>query len=243
MQKKNQNGNDVKKEKFVKFKNIYKRTSYAIKPFLMFVAVLFVTYYGNQVVFWFRGGEGASTYPWLPIDDMIPIVSWFVYFYYLTFPLGLVAFFYLAYANKKAFWRMYYSLIISYVISGIIYFFFQTYFVKPDFIPETFTDRLMVNTWAASINPINCFPSQHTYMAVAMIIACLTAGKDMKWWFKIFTIFCGIMIILSTFFIKQHYFLDWIVSTIIMVVAYFGVLVYEKKKAKQHKCSKQTIKS
>ncbi len=216
-----------------KLKRLYGRISYAIKPFIIFVAVLFVTYFGNQLVYWLMGSNGGGNYPEIPLDSKIPLISWFVYPYYLTFPLGIITFFYLAYANKKSFYALFYTLVISFAISGVIYLFWQTKFTKPDFTPVTFTDRLVVGTWG-STSPINCFPSQHSYMAIAMIIACLTAGKDMKWWYKIFTIAVGIMILLATFFIKQHFFLDWVASLVIMLLAYFAVLIYFHKKKKKH---------
>lgn len=214
-------------------KGFYGKISYAVKPFIIFVAVLFVSYFGNQFVYWLMGSSGGSNYPEIPLDSKIPLIPWFVYPYYLTFPLGIITFFYLAYANKKSFYQIFYTLVISFAISGVIYLAFQTKFTKPDFTPVTFTDQLVVRTWG-STSPINCFPSQHSFMAIAIIIACLTSGKNMKWWYKIFAISMSIMILLATFFIKQHYFLDWVASLVIMLLVYFGVLIYFHAKRKKH---------
>lgn len=216
-----------------KLKKFYGKISYAIWPFVVFIAFLIASYFGNQFVFELRGGEGASMYPQLPIDDKIPLVPWFVYFYYLTFPLGILTFFYVAYVNKNALYNLFYTLIVSFAISGIIYFFWQTYFVKPEFVPVSFTDKLVVSTWG-STNPINCFPSQHSFMAIAMIIGCCSAGKGMNWIFKVFTIFCSIMILLSTFLIKQHYFVDWIASACIMIPAFLTIFFIRRKKEKKN---------
>lgn len=219
--------------RFRSFKNIYNRTSYAIWPFVIFACFIMVSFYGGLVLTWFRGGEGLSTYPHLPIDDQIPLITQFVYVYYLTFPLGIVTFFYLAYANKKSFFNLFYTLLISYAISGLIYYIFPVIFIKPDFTPVSFTDKLVVKTWDAT-NPVtNCFPSQHAYMAIAMILACLFAGKDMKLWYKAFTITVGILIVLSTFFLKQHYFIDWVASACIMIPTFVIVCLVRKRKAKQ----------
>lgn len=213
-------------------RSFYGQISYAIPPFILFVSVLVFTYFGNQVIFGFNGGMGGSDYPHIPLDDKIPLVSWFVYPYFLAFPLGIVAFFYLAYANKKAFFVMYRTLIISFAISGIIYLFWQTYFTKPDFVPVTFTDKMVVGTWGTTY-PINCFPSQHAFMAFGIIIGCLTGGKKMNLWFKIFSIVVAIMVVLATFFIKQHFFLDWVASLGIMLVVYFGVWLWYHFKEKR----------
>ena len=225
--------------RFNSFKNIYNKTSYALKPFLIFACFIMITFYGALVATWFKGGEGLSTFPHLPIDDQIPLITQFVYVYYLTFPLGIVTFFYLAYANKNSFYNLFYTLLISYAISGIIYLVFPVVFVKPDFVPVSFTDKLAVKTWAATNPATNCFPSQHAYMAFAMILACLFAGKDMKWWYKVFTIIVGILIVLSTFFLKQHYFIDWVVSACIMFPVFLAVVLFRRKLAKRQ-AGKQT---
>ena len=202
-----------------KIKDFYNRISYAIIPFLIFVAVLGLSYFGNQLLYTWGVTKG-SNYPELPIDSQIPLISWFVYPYFLTFPLGLITFFYLAYKDKKAFYTLFLTLIISFAISGIIYAFAQTEFVKPDFEPKTFTDKFVVWTWG-STNPVNCFPSQHCFMAYAMILACLSAKQEkMNIFFKIFTIVVAVMIVMATVFIRQHYLLDMVASFVIMFPAF-----------------------
>lgn len=198
-----------------KIKKIYNKISYAIIPFLIFVAVLGVSYLGNQLLYsW--GVTKGSNYPEVPLDKKIPLISWFVYPYFLTFPLGLFTFFYLAYKDKKAFYNVFITLVISFAISGVVYLFGQTVFTKPDFEPKTFTDKFVVWTWG-STNPVNCFPSQHCFMAYAMILACLSAKKEkMNIFFKIFTIIVSIMIVLATVLIRQHFVLDMVASFVIM---------------------------
>lgn len=209
-----------------KIKKIYNKISYAIIPFFIFVAVLGVSYLGNQFLYsW--GVTKGSNYPEIPLDSQIPLIAWFVYPYFLTFPLGLFTFFYLAYKDKKAFYNVFITLIISFAISGVIYLFGQTVFTKPDFEPVTFTDKFVVWTWGAT-NPVNCFPSQHCFMAFAMIIACLTAKEEkMNIFFKIFTITCDILIVLATVFIRQHFLLDIFASFIIMFSAFAVCYVFK----------------
>ena len=158
-----------------KIKNFYNQIKYAIIPFLIFVLCLFVSYFGNQLIYNTIGNPG-SNYPEIELDKHIPLIPWFVYFYYLTFPLGIVTFFYIAYKDKKSLYNIFLTLCISFLISGIIYLVGQTEFTKPDFEPVTFTDKLVVWTWG-SVNPINCFPSQHCFMAFAIIIGCLSSKK------------------------------------------------------------------
>lgn len=216
----------------MKFKKFFNRISYAIIPFIIFVIVLLVSYFGNQLLYT-RGLTifKASNYPEIELDSQIPLISWFVYPYFLTFPLGIIAFFYLSYVNKKAFYNLYITLIICFAISGIIYFFAQTVFTKPDFEPKTFTDKIVVWTWG-STNPVNCFPSQHCFMAFAMIIGVATASSKgatgkMNIFFKIFTLIVSILIVCATVFIRQHFFLDIIASFDIMFIIYPIVHVFK----------------
>lgn len=224
----------VQKDKWHFFKEI----KYAIVPFLIFVLVLLISYFGNQLLYNLLDKHGTD-YPKVPLDDEIPLIPWFVYFYYLTFPLGIVTFFYLAYKDKKSLYNIFVTLCISFAISGLIYFFWQTEFVKPDFTPVTFTDKLVVWTWG-SVNPINCFPSQHCFMAFAVLIACFN-GKKMNIFYRLFASLCAIMIILSTIFIRQHYILDIFASFEIMFAVYAIVHVCkcgEKMAARQEQREK-----
>lgn len=199
-------------------KKFFSKISYAILPFLIFVLVLVVSYFGNQLLTNIADPNSlhyGTTWPHTALDDKIPLIPEFIYVYYLTFPMGIVTFFYLAYKNKTKLFDIFITLCISFAISGIIYFFFQTRFIKPDFTPETFTDKFVVWTWN-STNPTNCFPSQHCFMAIAVFIGCVDC-KEMKLWYRIFGCIIGILIVLATVFTRQHYWVDFLASLIIML--------------------------
>ncbi len=207
----------------MKLKQFFSRISYAIIPFIIFAIILFLTFFGVEQLY-NAGLINASQYHITTIDSYIPLVPWFIYIYYLTFPLGIILFFYLAYTNKKAFYNLYITLVICFIMSGLIYIFAETILTKPDFEPQSFTDKLVVFTWG-STSPVNNFPSQHCFMAFAIIIGCITAngsGNDRKM-SKIFiyiAIVLSIMVCMSTVFTKQHYFLDILGSFDIMLIVY-----------------------
>ncbi|MBQ7327694.1 MAG: phosphatase PAP2 family protein [Clostridia bacterium] len=215
--------------------NFIKKISYSILPLVLFVVSLLLSWYLNQVITngtqpgdWHYG----TTWPHTALDDKIPLVPAFVYIYYLTFPAGLFTFFYLAYKNKTKLYNIFLTLVVSFLISGIIYFFFQSRFVKPDFTPDSFTDKLVVWTWNAS-HPTNVFPSQHCYMGLACCLACIDT-KEMHWSYRIIGTIIGILVCMSTVFTKQHYWIDFVASFAIMVPTFF-VVKYCKlgKKAEQ----------
>ena len=94
--------------------------------------------------------------------------------------------------------------------------------------------------------------SQHCFMAIAIIIGCLTANgkgnnRKMNKFFIYFAIICSLLICMSTVFTKQHYFLDIIASFDIMLIVYPIVKVcktgdklieWEEKRAEKRKLKK-----
>ncbi len=214
-------------------KNFWQSILYAIIPFLIYGFMIFLSWYCNQLL-----NKPGTNYPEIPLDTKIPLVPWFVYPYFLTFPVGIVAFFYMAYSNKKALFNLFLTLVISYAISGIIYFFWQTEMIKPVLEANSFTEKFLLWTWG-SCNPTCCFPSQHCFMAIATIIACLSSGKKMNIFFKIFAIIMGILIILATVFLKQHFVMDFVASLVIMVPIYFTVKLCNFGNWAKHKTYKK----
>lgn len=234
----------------MKIKNFFSRIKYAIVPFIIFGIILFLSFFGVEMLYK-AGLISASQYHISIFDKYIPLVPHFIYVYYLTFPLGIFLFFYLAYTNKKAFYNLYVTLVICFIISGFIYLFGETILTKPDFEPTTFTEKLVVMTWGATA-PVNNFPSQHCFMAIAIIIGCLTANgkgneRKMNKIFIYFAIIISILICMSTVFTKQHYFLDILASFDIMLIVYPIVRVcgtgdkltkWQEKRAEKRKLKK-----
>lgn len=204
-----------------KFKIFFSSISYAIIPFALFLVSLMLSWGVTQLF-----GKTTGIQLWTWPDKHIPCVPEFVWVYYLTFPLGIVSYFYLASVDKAKLYDITIVLIISYLISGLFYNFTQTEFpmeVKESYIqnPTTLSELLTVATWNAS-HPTNCFPSQHCFMAIGVILCCLNT-KGIKTWYKWFCYVTGILIIMATVFIKQHFIVDFYGSFVIMVSLYLIV--------------------
>lgn len=229
-----------------KIKDLYSKISYAIIPFIIFISLILITYWGVQLLY-NHGLIQGSQYHKTALDDKIPLVSEFVYIYFFTFPLGIFLFFYLAYTNKRAFYNLFITVVIAFTISGFIYLFAETYVTRPDFQPQSFTDKFLVHTWGAS--NINNFPSQHCFMAYSVIIGSLTANakdrqRKMNVGFIIFAVICSILICLSTVFTKQHYCMDMVASFVIMFTIYPIISVFkvgDKMKVWQEKREKKRL--
>ena len=70
-------------------------------------------------------------------------------------------------------------------------------------------------------------------MAFAIIIGCLSS-KNLNILFRVLAISCSIIIILSTIFIRQHYFLDIIASFDIIFAVWAIVYVFNLGKKCQN---------
>ncbi len=213
-----------KKNFFETLKDFYGSISYAIVPFLIYLLSLLLSWGFTQLF-----GATTGIQPWIELDFHIPCIPQFVFAYYLTFPLGIVAFFYLAKKDRTKLYEVTIILVVAYVISGFFYIFMQTEFpmeVKESFIsnPKTLSEKLTVMTWHAS-HPTNCLPSQHCYMAIG-ITMCALGTKGMKTWFKWICYVMSVLIVLSTLFIKQHFFLDFVASLVIMLTLFAIVKIF-----------------
>ena len=75
---------------------------------------------------------------------------------------------------------------------------------------------------------LNCFPSIHSLMGTAMVIG-VVKTKNFSKGFKFLSCIIGVGCVLSTVFIKQHYFIDMIVGVMLMILTYVMVLYVDKK--------------
>ena len=185
---------------------------------------------------------GDPNFPSIPLDDHIPLITQFVWVYYFTFPLGIASIYILYFKNREAMWNVVTAFVLACFISMIFYFVYPTEMIKPALDPVTLADKMTIATWHAS-RPVCCLPSQHCFMALSCIFASFFEKKT-HWAIRVFTIICGVLIIMSTVFIKQHYFLDFIASLVI-ITPIFLTCLFSKWGTSVHSfiCNKTTKKS
>lgn len=193
-----------------------KSISFAILPFCIWLVFQALAWGGNQAIY-----TPGVNHPALPIDDVIPTVSWFIWFYYLTFPVGILAYFYCASTNRKQTYTIAVTLWIVTFISGLFYYFYPTEMIKPmdTYEIKNLSDKIMVRTWKTG-NPNCCLPSGHCMMALGSFL-CVATNKDVKWYVRVFVSFSAAMTFLATLFCRQHYILDCITTVVIMLPVYF----------------------
>lgn len=141
---------------------------------------------------------------------ILPYVSWYVFMLIFSAVLCVL--------DKERYLKLIITLNIGMITCYIIYFFYPTYVPRPMITGTDFFSNMVLNLYAAD-NPYNCFPSIHVLNSV--LIALYTCESDKV--YKSTKIICFIisgLIILSTMFIKQHYFADVAIAIIFAFVLY-----------------------
>ena len=147
----------------------------------------------------------------LIIDNKIPYVSAFIFPYIYWYAFVFLGLIFILSKDRKRYLRALMGIYIGMCICYVFYYLYPVEISRPVIANNTISNKL-VNLIYQSDRPFNCFPSIHvlnTYMIMRF-----TKIKDNKSW-AIYTNIIGILIILSTLFIKQHYFLDGVAAIII----------------------------
>ncbi len=201
-----------------KFKKFWQAIRPAVIPFIIFIIVQELSWSGNM----FLGKDGVAPMIWL--DKQIPVISQFIWVYYLTFPVAIFCFFWAGAKDKKHMWNIWLTATICFAISGIVYFFWQTQMVlKPtDFVPVTLSDKFMVWTWG-TCKPINCLPSQHCLMAIFITLCLYNQKNTTPLCMRISGYVLTVLIFMATLFLRQHYILDLVAALVIALPCYLIV--------------------
>lgn len=188
--------------------------------------------------------DGANGYwsSWIPFDDVIPFIDWFVVPYVLWYPYLIGVGFLLLLKDKKAYERYVLMIISGFTICIVFYWIFPN---GQDLRPASFSEdnlftRLIGMLYSSDTNT-NVLPSMHVYGSLAAIIATFDSDRVNNFWFVMAVTVMGILICASTCFIKQHSILDAFAAIVLCLPLYFTIYfkrlfsrkssLYEKSKA------------
>lgn len=149
-----------------------------------------------------------QTIPFLKVF-IVPYITWYGYI-----AVGLV---YLCMKKRKAYYTSLISLNIGLIICYIIYATFQTTVPRPVITGSDIFSKL-VNMIYKHDNPYNCFPSMHVTTTYILMKGINDTENNIITSF-IFNII-GILIIVSTQFVKQHVVLDLIFALLLCEVIF-----------------------
>jgi len=191
------------------------------------LALYFVVY-----VIWFFLDEYLITenytviHHWL--DDVIPFCEYFVVPYVLWYPFIAGVGVLLLLKDRYEFCRYMWAMMIGLSFCLAFYLVFPNgQELRPEVLPrDNFFTRIVASLYAADTNT-NVFPSMHVYGTIAPAVAALRyKGFEKRPLLKLAVVILGVLICLSTLFIKQHSVLDLISGAVLYVPVYF--LIYFK---------------
>ena len=188
-----------------------------------FPIIVILLIFGLNALFYFINKTIITDYHLIgwPIDDKIPAIWSFIWFYNIWYPFQIIVLFLLFKQDKKTFIRVTLALAISLIISHIIYFIYPTIVDRP--LIETYdniTMWLVYITFLADTPPVNCLPSVHSLICFLVIFATIS-NKNLKLRWKYLIYFVNMMIVLATLFVRQHVLIDPIASLILAIGTYY----------------------
>lgn len=184
----------------------------------------------------------------MDIDSSIPFIPEF-YIFYASFYLGLPIFFWVTsfYDTKKS-KDIFVASIISIIVCFIVFNFYNVKMVRPEaFVSQyEFGNGSISNVHESFIALVNgiykgdplarcCLPSLHSTLGTMIFLLGLPVSKNDKHIplvLRIVMIIIGLGIVLSTFFIKQHYIIDAVVGFLLAIITYLIALIISARKSK-----------
>jgi membrane-associated phospholipid phosphatase len=153
------------------------------------------------------------------IDSAIHFNKYFIAAYVFWYIYLAAAFTYFIVRNKKFYFKLLWGINAGMIIAFIVYFFFPTTVPRPEIVGNDIFSQ-MVRWIYGRDNPYNCFPSIHVIDSVLIAIY-VNREEKLSRWIKIVSWFSAFMIILSTMYVKQHYFYDAVGGTAAAYIVYF----------------------
>lgn len=166
------------------------------------------------------------------IDDVIPFnEKWIIPYWYWYIFIAIAAIAILV-KDKRLCNKTFYVIFTSSLCNNLFYLFYQTTVPRPIIEGDNFFSKLVLIAYNND-NPINCFPSTHVSVTVVLCIFLYIAYKR-NIWVQLFNVVSGVLICLSTVFVKQHYVPDIAAGIIVAVVFSFTpVLNLVRKRTKE----------
>lgn len=160
----------------------------------------------------------------LPIDRMIPFCEWFVIPYVVWYLYIFAAPVYLLLKDKFEFKRFMYMLIVSFSFSLLMFTFYPTgQMLRPEAAPNNIAGFICSIIWAAD-PPYNVLPSMHVLGTLFSCVSITLTPTIKSKLFKICYNIMGVLIIMSTCFIKQHSVID----TVFAIIVFIPILISAK---------------
>lgn len=148
----------------------------------------------------------------ISLDKKIPFISIFIYPYIYWYIYIFIGTIFILLKDRRKYIRTLLAIYIGMCICYIVYYLYAVQIDRPVVVNKGLSN-ILVNMIYKGDKPVNCFPSLHVLNTY--FIMRYTKKEYGKRWY-IYTQIIGILIIISTLFIKQHFIVD-VISAIILV--------------------------
>lgn len=211
-----------------------------ILPLGLALVVMFITYFGNQLYAEYQQISGVDySYIFYDFNMSVPFVSWTIYPYIIAYPFWFFGFIYIGYRSEKNLYIIASIAIISFIICGVWYFFWQSdveswrvtsgLFINNNYeISRTdlnFTESIVMWIYR-SAGPRNALPSMHTINSWIVIVG-VRLDKKMPKAIKVLMYTLSLSIIIATQTLKQHYIID-LIAGIVIAEGLFWIILKSK---------------
>ena len=193
--------------------------------YLLFVPIYFIVFLATES---FINNDYPYWVSYMPLDDLIPFVDWFVVFYVLWYPFLIGVAVLLLIKDKKAYERFALMIMVGFSASIVFFWIFPNgQNLRPtSFDADNIFTRIIGSLYSSDTHT-NVLPSMHVYGSLVGMLAIIDSDKVNNFWIVFVVSVLGICISASTVFIKQHSVLDGIASIVMLLPLYF--VVYFKR--------------
>ncbi|MGU9538580.1 phosphatase PAP2 family protein [Clostridium tepidum] len=172
------------------------------------------------------------------LDKSMPFIPVFSVPYMTWYPFIIICLIYMCFRNRSLYYKSLSAIVISLIISYIIFFFFQTTVPRPEVVGNDIFSSIVKFIYNTD-NPYNCFPSIHVITTYIIMRNMLNHEMKNNKMINIFVLILGILIIISTEFIKQHVLFDIIFAIILgegiyNMINYYGLEMIKKCQQKKY---------
>lgn len=233
-----------------------KMGKFILKYHLLYLAIPFILWGFKALLYniaiWI---DPPTRYFHFAIDEQIPFIKYFFVFYFSYYFVPPIFLWILSFYDKKKYKKLIISLLLGIGISFIFFCSFNVVMLREPGYPNDVTlwnvkdlssfFDFCIN-WIYNKDPqaMNCFPSLHAMVGMMLVVLGTYIPKvdhSLPIALRIASILIGLGCILSTIFIKQHYFIDMIAGVLLEMItsagAYLFLYFHERSKKKSIPCN------
>jgi hypothetical protein len=195
-----------------------------IKRFFPLVTMLIFPFLG-MLYHWINQPNGKVYSVMTNIDQAIPFVRYLILPYSIWIFYIYVCLLYFFIKDPKAYYRSLLAYTVCALVCYCVYSFFQTTVPRPVLSGNDIFTRLMIYVYNRDL-PYNCFPSIHCFSCY-MVMKVLYTSEFRNRLNQSLIYGMSTLIILSTFFVKQHAIMDALAGFLLLEVVYYWIVRIE----------------